>query len=123
MRIQPDGINLLDTVTNVLRNEVLPVVPAEQQYALRMALNAIGIAQRQLANGDAAEQQEQALLTELLAVEGEHGELAQLLAKKIRAGAAQGKSKESEAWRALLWQLTLQRVKESAPRYLTQEGL
>jgi hypothetical protein len=123
MRIQPDGINLLDTVTNVLRNEVLPVVPAEQQYALRMALNAIGIAQRQLANGDAAEQQEQALLTELLAVEGEHGELTQLLAKKIRAGAAQSKNKESEAWRALLWQLTVQRVKESAPRYLKQEGL
>lgn len=123
MRIQPDGINLLDTVANVLRSDVLPAVPAEQQYALRMALNALGIVQRQLANGDAVEQQEQALLAELLAVQGNHAELTRLLAKKIRAGAAQGKSKESEAVRALLWQLTLQRVKESAPRYLQQEGL
>jgi|SRR5690554_669012 len=123
MRIQPDGINLLDTVANVLRSDVLPAVPAEQQYALRMALNALGIVQRQLANGDAVEQQEQALLAELLAVQGDHAGLTRQLAKKIRAGAAQGKSKESEAVRALLWQLTLQRVKESAPRYLQQEGL
>lgn len=123
MRIQPDGINLLDTVANMLRTEVVPLVPAEQQYALRMALNAIGIAQRQLANGDAAEQQEQALLSKLLAVKGDHGQLTQLLAKKIRAGAAQGDTKESKAWRALLWQLILQRVKESAPRYLQQEGV
>lgn len=123
MRIQPDGINLLDTVMMVLRNEVLPVVPVEQQYVLRMALNAIGISRRQLANGDGAEQQEQALLAELLGIEGSHAELAQLLAKKVRAGAAQGNSKESEAWRALLWQLTEQRVKESAPRYLQKEDL
>ncbi|MDF1628313.1 MAG: DUF6285 domain-containing protein [Alcanivoracaceae bacterium] len=118
MRIQPDGINLLDTVTVLLRDEVLPSVPAGQQYALRMALNAIGIARRQLVNGSQAEQQEQALLAELLAESGSHVQLSRLLAARIR----EGKAKDSAPLRDLLWQLTLQRVRESAPRYLKQEG-
>ena len=119
MRIQPDGINLLDTVASVLRDEVLPSVPAEQQYALRMALIAIGIARCQLANGDQAQQPERTLLADLLAESGSHAELSRLLAARIR----QGKVKDSAPLRNLLWQLTLQRVRESAPRYLKLEGL
>lgn len=119
MRIQPDGINLLDTVINVLRDEVLPVLPAEQQYSVRMAINAIGIARRQLASGDAGEAREQALLAALLGAAGGHAELSRLLAQRIR----QGQANKDPALQKLLWQLTLQRVAESAPRYLQQENL
>jgi hypothetical protein len=119
MRIQPDGINLLDTVINVLRDEVLPVLPTEQQYSVRMAINAIGIARRQLARGDVGEAQEQALLAELLGAGGNHAELSWLLAQRIR----EGKAKKDPALQKLLWQLTRQRVAESAPRYLQQENL
>ena len=119
MRIQPDGVNLLDTVIAVLREEVLPALPAEQQYSVRMAINAISIARRQLARGDAGEVQEQALLAELLGAAGNHAELCRLLAQRIR----DGRAKSDRAMQKLLWQLTLQRVAESAPRYLQQEGL
>lgn len=119
MRIQPDGANLLDTVINVLRDEVLPALPTEQQYSVRMAINAIGIARRQLANGDAGEVQEQALLAELLGAGDSHAELSRLLAQRIR----EGQANNDPALQKLLWQLTLQRVAESAPRYLQQENL
>ena len=119
MRIQPDGVNLLDTVINVLRDEVLPALPAEQQYSVRMAINAIGIARRQLVRGDAGELQERALLAELLGAAGSHAELSKLLAQRIR----EGRANKSPALQRLLWQLTLQRVAESAPRYLQQENL
>ena len=119
MRIQPDGINLLDTVINVLRDEVLPILPMEQQYSVRMAINAIGIARRQLVQGDAGEARERALLAEVLATGGSHAELSRLLAQRIR----DGRAKDNPALRKLLWQLTLQRVAESAPRYLQQENL
>ena len=119
MRIQPDGTNLLDTVIAVLRDGVLPALPAEQQYSVRMAINAIGIARRQLASGDAGETREQALLAELLAAAGSHAELSRLLAQSIR----QGQANKDPALQKLLWQVTLQRVAESAPRYLQQEGL
>ena len=119
MRLQPDGINLLDTVINVLRDEVLPILPMEQQYSVRMAINAIGIARRQLVQGDAGEARERALLAEVLATGGSHAELSRLLAQRIR----DGRAKDNPALRKLLWQLTLQRVAESAPRYLQQENL
>jgi len=119
MRIQPDGVNLLDTVINVLRDEVLPALPVEQQYSVRMAINAIGIARRQLVRGDAGEAQEQALLAELLGADGNRAELSRLLAQRIR----DGRAKNDPALQKLLWQVTLQRVAESAPRYLQQEGL
>lgn len=119
MRIQPDGVNLLDTVINVLRDEVLPALPAEQQYSVRMAINAIGIARRQLVHGDAGELQERALLAELLGAAGSHAELSKLLAQRIR----EGRANKNPALQRLLWQLTLQRVAESAPRYLQQENL
>lgn len=119
MRIQPDGINLLDTVINVLREEVLPTLPTEQQYSVRMAINAIGIARRQLAHGDAQEAREQALLTDLLGAGGSHSELSRLLARRIR----EGRAKDNSSLQKLLWHLTFQRVAESAPRYLQQQNL
>lgn len=118
MRIQPDGVNLLDTVTTVLRDQILPTAATEQQYALRMAINAIGIARRQLANGDLAEREQQALVAQLLG--GEAGTNPdRLLASKVRDGTVQS----DPALQALLWQVTEQRVRESAPRYLALEGL
>ena len=119
MRIQPDGINLLDTVIKVLSDEVLPSLAAQQQYSVRMAINALGIARRQLARGDAGETQEQALLAELLGAGGSHAELSRLLAQRIRDRQANN----DPALQKLLWQLTLQRVAESAPRYRQQENL
>lgn len=119
MRLQPDGVNLLDTVIVLLRDEVLPATPAAQQYALRMAINAIGIARRQLQRGERDEAGERTLLAQLLAAEGSHAELSRLLAQRVR----DGKVKADADLRRLLWQMTLQRVQESAPRYLEQEGL
>ena len=81
--------------------------------------DAIGIARRQLVQGDAGEARERALLAEVLATGGSHAELSRLLAQRIR----DGRAKDNPALRKLLWQLTLQRVAESAPRYLQQENL
>jgi hypothetical protein len=118
MRIQPDGANLLDTVATVLRDQILPTVPQEQQYTLRMAINAIGIAGRQLANGDEAERELQARVVQLLGGDaGDHPD--RLLANKVRDGSVA----HDATLRELLWRVTEQRVRESAPRYLTQEGL
>ncbi|PKM22026.1 MAG: hypothetical protein CVV10_06380 [Gammaproteobacteria bacterium HGW-Gammaproteobacteria-14] len=119
MRIRPNGSDLLDAVITVLRDEILPTMPAEQQYSMRMVLNAIGIARRQLSNGTDREQQEQALLTELLGIGGNPEELSRQLAASVRDGQA----KSSPALKNLLWQVTWRRVEESTPRYLRQEGL
>lgn len=66
MREQPKGDALLACARQLLRDEVLPALPAAHRHALLMALNAMSIAERQLRNGDAPEAQELAGLRELL---------------------------------------------------------
>ncbi|MBZ2188679.1 DUF6285 domain-containing protein [Alcanivorax sp. JB21] len=119
MRIKPDGADLLDTVATVLRDDILPALPAEKHYALRMTLNALGIARRQLQAGDAAEEVEYESLQVLLDQEGSHEEVTRGFADLIRAGGVD----DDAALQRMLWSLTAQRVSESAPRYFLQEGL
>lgn len=119
MRISPDGANLLETVRNVLRDEILPALPRDRHYTLHMALNALGIAQRQLMAGEAAEAEECAALAALLGEQGTPEHLQRTLAQRARAGDLD----DAPALQALLWHQALQRARESAPRYLQQEGV
>ena len=121
MRIKPTGDNLLQTVQSVLREEILPNLPAAQQYSLRMALNAIGIATRQLESGDHVENIEAATLGDMVdePARDENDTLNHRFARMVRAGRAD----QDEALQILLWAQTLNRVRESAPRYLVQEGI
>lgn len=118
MRIKPDGADLLDTVTTVLREDILPALPADKHYALRMALNALGIARRQLQAGGAAEDVEYEALQVLLDQDGSHEAISRHFAQLIRTGGVD----EDAALQRMLWRLTAQRVSESAPRYFVQEG-
>jgi hypothetical protein len=117
MRIQPDGINLLDTVADVLRDQILPGAPAEQQYALRMSINAIGIARRQLQQGDAALQLEHEALAGVTGHSGDLADLHRQLASLIRRRQLDGVQLAP-----LLWQLAVQRAMESCPRALNGLG-
>lgn len=86
---RPSGAQLLETAARSLREEVLPEVPPEHRLTLLMALNAMGIAERELrdrgAPGDALSAALQALLGQAGAGEGLDA-AARLLAEKIRAG-------------------------------------
>lgn len=121
MRIQPDGADLLGIVDQLLRDEIMPLLPAEKVYEIRMALNAMGIARRQLEIGDELEDVEaetlQVVVEEPARAQGDT--LGHRFARMIRAGQAD----DDEGLQTLLWAQTVNRVRESAPRYLRQEGL
>lgn len=121
MRIQPDGADLLGIVDQLLRDEIMPLLPAEKVYEIRMALNAMGIARRQLEIGDELENVEaetlQVVVEEPARSEGDT--LAHRFARMVRAGQAD----DDEGLQTLLWAQTVNRVRESAPRYLRQEGM
>ena len=119
MRIKPDGAGLLAEVSRTLKEEVLPDVPARHQYALRMVLNAVSIARRQLLAGDLPAEAEAIQLAALLDMDGELPELHRELARRTR----QGDADHDDALQALLWQVTYRQVQDSAPRYLRAEGL
>ena len=118
MRERPTGAELLAIAREVLRRELLPLLPKDRQYDALMIANAMGIAERQLQAGDAPAQAEAAGLARLL---GEAGDLASLnrqLAARIRDGGCDHDMQAQD----LLWRMTLQRVRESAPRALAADA-
>ena len=116
MREQPDGAALLAIAREVLKNELLPLLPKDSHYKVLMIANAMGIAARQLQAGDGPQAGEQAALSALLDREGSLPELSREFAQQIRNGAADG----NQAAQQLLWRITEQRVRESAPKALRQ---
>ena len=53
MNDRPDAGNLLETARNVFITQILPALPAESRYTALMIANAMAIAQREIAAGDA----------------------------------------------------------------------
>lgn len=119
MREQPDGAALLAIARQVLRKELLPLLPKDKQYDVLMIANAMSVAERQLGIGEVPQQLEQKALSELLASDGDLSSLNRTFAAAIRAGEMDGNA----AARKLLWDSTVQRVRESAPKALTAYGL
>ena len=118
MREQPDGAALLAIARDMLRKELLPLLPKERAYEALMVINAMSIAERQLRFGEQPVREEQQALQELLHRGGDVAELNRQLAQKARAGAL---DVDLVAQR-LLWQGVVQRVRESAPKALQAYG-
>src|SRR5574338_1428127 len=125
MRDRPTGDELLETARTVLRDELMPALPADKRHAALMIANALAIAGRQLKNGDTAQRAELDALGRLLseppAVTGEVQSLQSALvaanrklAAWIRAGAT-----DEEPWRdsvrAHLAAVARRKVAESNP--------
>ncbi|WP_164010962.1 DUF6285 domain-containing protein [Pyxidicoccus trucidator] len=114
MRERPDGADLLAIAREVLRKELLPLLPEDKAYGALMIANAMGIAERQLRNGTEPQEAERQALSTLLQRDGELMALNRELAARIR----QGVLDDSAEARGLLWEATVQRVRESAPKAL-----
>lgn len=118
MRERPDGAELLAIAREVLRKELLPLLPKDKAYDALMIANAMGIAERQLQQGDVPQQKEKAELAALLDTQAELAELNREFAARIR----RGEFDDSAKAKALLWDATVQRVRESAPKALANYG-
>lgn len=79
---------------------------------------ALGIAERQLRHGDAPAREEHKVLAALLRQDGTLPELNLAFARAIRAGEMDANPQARE----LLWEATLARVRESAPKALAAWG-
>lgn len=129
MRDEPTGGQLLETARNVLREQLMPALPAEHRHAALMIANAMSIAMRQLHNGDEHERQEVAALEKLLFPGGVSElkagmgtrerlkELNRRLCHWIREGLADTGDFHEAARRHLL-QAARIKVAESNPKYL-----
>lgn len=133
MRDQPDGAALLQAARALLRDALVPALPAEARHAALMIANAMGIAERQLRAGDTPALEEWRSLRELLGlddpleaptppadgeVEAALPGLNRVLAQRIRAGDADPGQPLRAALRHHLEFVALQRLAESNPKAL-----
>lgn len=127
MRDRPQGHELLAIAAKTFREQLLPALPEDKKYAAMMLLNALSIAERQLANGEGALQAEAEALADALQVDvpadasldAQLRTLNRALAQRVRKGAAD----DNRELQGLVWAVTLQKVRESAPKYLKAEGI
>lgn len=126
MRDRPEGLALLQVAAAALREQLLPVLSEDKKYVALMVLRALSIAERQLTPNDAPLEGERDALEALLKqtrgrsdLRAHVSGLERELARQVRSGAYD----DQRVVQRLLWDLTLQRVRESAPRYLESEGI
>lgn len=130
MRDEPRGDQLLETARAVLREALIPSLPADRRHAALMVANAMSIAMRQLQAGDEPERQEAAALQAMLAdvsasnggpsapdVRARLAALNRQLCERIREGHAD-EGPFREAVRRHLLAVARGRVAESNPKYL-----
>lgn len=114
MQDEPTPQELLTAVAGWLRNELMPVAPADKVFHVRVAANAIDLALRQLAQarqGDAAER------GRLAALLGRDGDLAMqnaALAEGIASGAVDA---DNPAVIDHLYATTLEKLAVDQPAY------
>ncbi len=124
MRDRPNSGELLQIARTRLLEELLPALPAENKYSALMVAAAMAITIRELENGDGAEVEEFAMLSELLVddVSGKSGLLDanRRFALALRAGEFDPVREDRELALRILKHATLSKLGESNPKYLAR---
>jgi Domain of unknown function (DUF6285) len=119
MRDRPTGDELLTCARKLVRDEVMPSLPADRKHTVLMVMNAMSIAERQLRYGEAPAHRELAAIKSL--VGGDCSDLAagnRRLCILIRAGRADPGQIQRAAVFSYLRASGRQRLLESNPKIL-----
>jgi len=120
MRDLPSGAALLALGRELLLDQLLPVVPPERQRELRLLATAIAIAEREALAGDAPTRDILERLVEFYG--GPDHALLRRLAADLRMGAFERCDRRGRAARAILWRLTILKLREGNPQFLAENG-
>lgn len=116
MREEPSAAELLDAVSDFLRDQLMPALSGPLAFHTRIAANVLDIVRRELATGEQAQARETARLSALL---GEDGDAATLNARLCEAIAARRFAHDDPALTAHLWATTLDTLAIDQPKYET----
>ena len=136
----PTAPDLLALARDELLNKLLPMLPPEAHFDGRLIANSMAIAEREGVAGERAEQQ---LLRELESFYAEdtlthpvlragsppssaaregHLDLLRRLARDLRVGNFERSATLERGARDILWRLTIDKLRESNPRFLAANG-
>ena len=122
MRDLPSGAALLALGRDLLLDELLPLLPPERHRELRLVATAMAIAEREAIAGDAPMHD---ILRQLAGFYGDSepsDSLLRRLAADLRAGAFDACAMRGRAARAILWRMTMMKLREGNPHFLAANG-
>jgi len=124
VRDLPSGTALLALGRRLLLDELLGVVPPERQRELRLLATAIAIAEREALAGDAPTHDIMQRLAEFYGnpEPGPDDGLLRRFAADLRMGAFERCGMRERAARAILWRLTMMKLREGNPQFLAENG-
>jgi hypothetical protein len=143
MRDLPTGPALLALARDVLLKDLIPLLPKKARPDAGLVAACMAIAEREAV---ADESLEEAILRELTMFYGDFSlthplfrnagegperseggegqpELLRRFARDLRVGAFEGSERHSREARAILWRLTIFRLRQANPRFLAANGL
>jgi hypothetical protein len=121
MRDLPTGPSLLALARDVLLRDLLPLLPRERQLEARLVAGAMAIAEREAAAGEGPAQRVAVALQGFYG-KGELPALLRRLGGDLRAGAFEDDEERAGAARAILWRLTLAKLRLANPRFVAANG-
>ncbi len=114
MQDQPSAIELVEAVTEFIRNHAMPQLQGHAAFHARVAANALDIVKREMEIGPEAAARELARLKVLLSKEGTMEELNRELCAKIEKGEL---TLDTPGLKDHLWETTLTKLAIDQPKY------
>ncbi len=133
IRDLPDGAGLLALGRELLLERIVPLLPPERQRELRLVATAMAIAEREAASGEVPSREIAAMLRDLYGARASHPHCGQdarapedgllhRFAAELRAGAFDRCVSRGRIARAILWRLTILKLREGNPAFLAENG-
>ena len=119
MRDLPKSLDLLALARELLLGELAPLLPAERQRDAHLVATVMAITAREAAGAPWQEEIE-ILLGDFY---GDPDASLARLAADLRNGAFETSPSQAATARAILWQLTIEKLREANPQFLAANGL
>jgi hypothetical protein len=116
MRDLPNSRDLLALARELLLDELLPLLPPERARDAHLIATSMAIAAREGGEGWQKE-----IADALIELYGKDGSLARF-ATDLRNGAFETSPSREKAARAILWRLTIAKLREGNPHFLAANG-
>jgi hypothetical protein len=116
----PASLDLLALGRELLLDELLPLLPPERHRDVRLIATAMAIVAREAKGGEKAAAEIDTALGQFY--DGERAASLARLAADLRNGAFETSPSRAAAARAILWRLTITKLREGNPHFLAANG-